>query len=166
MGRWEIETCMGEMRIALTRPLRESRVASCAAPFRERSWVNVAARRFLLMAPRNKRQRHLQRLVEEKKQRLAIERADLELTDVVLNDDEFDLDGMPLDDNLVQRRLEDVIKWNPAANDVMRAAYTGDSRATSYRRAKEKEQRHRSVADCPKIHTFFPSSQISHKLCY
>ena len=25
---------------------------------------------------------------------------------------------------------------------------------------------HRSVADCPKIHTFFPSSQISHKLCY
>jgi hypothetical protein len=80
----------------------------------------------------------------------------LELTDnIIIDDDDFDLDGMLLDPGLVQTRWEDLIKWNPIAEHAIRAAYTGDSRVTKYRKLKEKEQRHRSVAGCPKIHTFF-----------
>ena len=106
--------------------------------------------------PSQQAQSHLQRLAREKKQKLAIERADLELIEtVVIDDEEFDLDGMAFGSNVVQERWEAIIKWNPAAENVTRADYTGESRATMYRRVKEKEQRHRSVADCPKIHTFF-----------
>jgi hypothetical protein len=116
------------------------------------------------MAPPNKQKRHLRQLLHSKKQRMVTELADLELREnIVIDDEDFDLDGMLSDPDLVQRRLEEIIKWNPAADHVMRAPYTGNSRATKYRKLNAKEQRHRSVADCPKIHTFFtrtPSADL------
>jgi hypothetical protein len=82
------------------------------------------------MAPPNNRQPQLRRLLDAKEQKLAIVRADLELTDnIILNDDDFDLDGMLSDPGLVQTRWKDLIKWKPAADHVMKAAYIGDSRA-------------------------------------
>ena len=41
------------------------------------------------------------------------------------------------------------------AQSMFRASHTGDSRATKYRKHNAKEQRHRSVDDYPKIHSFF-----------
>jgi hypothetical protein len=108
------------------------------------------------MAPPNKQKRHLRQLQHSKKQRTIIELADQELREnIEFDHEDFDLDGMLSDPDLVQRRLEEIMKWNPAADHVMRAAYTGDSRATKYRKLQAEEQRHLSVADCPKIHTFF-----------
>ena len=109
----------------------------------------------LEMAPPKKRQRHLHMLMKQKQQKLAIENADRELVDHVDEDEDFDLDGMALESALVQSRWESLMKWNPAADHAIRAAYTGDSRATKYRRLKEKQDRHASVANCPKIQTFF-----------
>lgn len=114
------------------------------------------------MAPPNKQKRHLRQLLHSKKQKTAIELADQELREnIVIYDEDFDLDGMLSDPDLVQKRLEEMIKWNPAADHIIRAAYTGDSRATKYRKLHAKEQRHRSVADFPKIHTFFTRAKSS-----
>ena len=55
--------------------------------------------------------------------------ADAELKDdapIIVNDDDFDLDGISFDPELVQRRWDDLIKWNPAAENTFKAAYTGD----------------------------------------
>jgi len=97
------------------------------------------------MAPPNKRQRQLRRLLDAKKDSREIRCVELELEDdvqTVIGDDDFDIDGMVLDQELVRSRWEDLIKWNPAAEHSMRSAYTGDSRATKYRKLKDKEQRH------------------------
>ena len=62
------------------------------------------------MAPPNKQKRHLKQLLNSKKQRMIIKLADLELREnIVIDDEAFDLDGMLLDPDLVQRRLEDII---------------------------------------------------------
>lgn len=110
------------------------------------------------MAPPSKRTRQLRQLREAKLQKRAVERASIELIDepqFIVIDEDFDLDGMAHDQNVVEQRWQDLIKWNPEADGTMRAPYTGESRATKFRRQREKEQRHRSVADCPKISTFF-----------
>ena len=113
------------------------------------------------MPPPNKRQRQLHRLLDVKKQNRETERIDFELADeeqVAIIDDDFDLDGLSQNQELLQSRWEDLIKWNPAAEHSLRSAYTGDSRATKYRRLKEEEKRRRSVADCARIETFFAKS--------
>src|SRR4051812_18759358 len=104
------------------------------------------------MASSNKRKRHLRLLQDAKKQKRAILLADQELNETT-DEDDFDIDGMLADPVLVQIRFEDLIKWNPAAESMLRAASTRDSRTTKYRKHTAKEQRHRSVDDCPKIHT-------------
>ena len=110
-----------------------------------------------VMAPPNKRQRQIRRLTDEKKQRLRIEQVNIELCDdiVVADEIEFGLDGILSNTVCLNKRLEDLLKWNPAAERSLRAAYTGDSRATLFRKMKDKQMRHHSVADCPKIDTFF-----------
>ena len=85
-----------------------------------------------------------------------VQQADQELREhIFIDDEDFNLDGISSDPSVVEKRLEDLIKWNPAADNVMRAAYSGDSRATKYRKLNAKEQRHESVANCPKIDIFF-----------
>jgi hypothetical protein len=110
-----------------------------------------------VMAPPTKRQRQIRRLTEERKQRVRIEQVDIELFDdfVPTDDIEFGLDGILSNPVLLNTRLEDLLKWNLAAEHSLRAAYNGDSRATKFRRAKEKQNRDLSVADCSKIDTFF-----------
>jgi hypothetical protein len=49
--------------------------------------------------------------LDAKEQKLAIVRPGLELTDnIILDNDDFDLDGMLSDPGLVQTRWEDLIK--------------------------------------------------------
>ena len=54
-----------------------------------------------------------------------------------MEDEEFDLDGMSFNPDLVQTCWEALIKRNPDADNVIRAAHTGESRATKYRRLGE-----------------------------
>src|SRR5689334_15437298 len=116
------------------------------------------------MAPPNKRTRQLRLLFDAKRQAEANIRADAELVDEVpieISEDEFDLEGIAFNQDLVQRRWEDLIKWNPDAEKSMRAAYTGDSRATKYRKLQQQQERHRAVAGCSKIDTYFQKSNPS-----
>jgi hypothetical protein len=54
-------------------------------------------------------------MLDAKNQEIEIRRIDLELVDDVDKvGDEFDLDGMALNQELVRTRWEDLIKWNPA----------------------------------------------------
>lgn len=114
------------------------------------------------MAPPSKRMCQLRQLRQAKQQKRAVELASIELMDepqLVVIDEDFDLDGIVHDQNIVEQRWQDLIKWNPEAERTVRAAYTGDSRATKFRKQREQEQRHRSVADCPKIRTFFKQTK-------
>ena len=58
---------------------------------------------------------------------------------IIIDEDNFDIDGMLADPVVVQTRLEDLIKWNPASECIFRAAYTGDRRASKYRKHNAKE---------------------------
>ena len=109
------------------------------------------------MPPPNKRQRQIRRLAEERKQRLTIQQVDIDLLDDVVPSDDIDFgfDGMLSDPLLVTTRFEQLLKWNPAAECSLRSAYNGDSRATKYRRLKDKKLRHLSVSDCSKIESYF-----------
>ena len=114
------------------------------------------------MAPPTKRQRQLRRILDAKKQATEIRRIELQLLDDVEKEgDEFNLDGMALNQELVRMRWEDLIKRNPSAYHTMKSAYTGDSRATKYRTLKDKKHCHRSVADCPKVNSFFTQIRSS-----
>ena len=107
------------------------------------------------MAPPNKRKRQLLRLQEAKRHANEKQQIDLELLDpVAIADDNFDLDCMLDEPEIIGSRLELMLKWNPAAEHSLRSAYTGDSKRTKYRRLKEKQDRHRAVADCPRIDNF------------
>lgn len=109
------------------------------------------------MAPPNKRQRQIRRLTDERQERLRNKQAESELQDgvVAADDIEFGLDGIISNPVLLNSRLENLLQWNPSAERSMRSAYVGTSRATKFRQLKEKRIRHLSVADCPKIDTFF-----------
>ena len=63
------------------------------------------------MAPPNKRKRHLRFLQDAKKQKKDILLADQELNEnIIIDEDDFDIDGMLADPVVVQTRLEDLIK--------------------------------------------------------
>ena len=74
---------------------------------------------------------------------------------------ESDDEILALDDSLVSEDaqdsiLEKLLVWNDEATPLSKAAYTGDSRWTSWRRAVKKHRRHESVKSDPKIFSFFP----------
>ena len=64
-------------------------------------------------------------------------------------------DMMQNDEALISERFHALLQWNSAAEKSQRAAYTGSSRATLFRRQADKLKRHQSVAGFKKIDSYF-----------
>ena len=81
--------------------------SSIAQPTLEKNHLETIEKK---RAPPNKRQRHLKHLKSEKKHKRAVDHANQEPYDDFAIEDEHWTDRLPLDENLVQGRCEDLIK--------------------------------------------------------
>lgn len=117
------------------------------------------------MAPPNKRQRHLKHLQELKRLDREAVAVTSELTDspeeISVVDDFFFEGLMERDTNLIEKRLEDLIKWKPEAGSQLRNYYSKDSRTTIYRRNLEKKKNSEIMAGSKTIDMYFSKSQFT-----
>lgn len=106
----------------------------------------------------SKRRLHLERLQEAKRARREADGIAIELIDGathVEEDEFFFADNIDRDEELIQQRWDELIKWRPGADNHIRCVYNKDSRTTLYRRKIELDKRIKSVADCRKIDSYF-----------
>lgn len=108
------------------------------------------------MGRQGKRQRHLNVLLQAKKNAISVARADFELQEerVDVSDEFYFADMMESKTDVIEERMESLLRWNSAGNDF-RSGYSGDSHTTKYRRRVEKQNRHEAVIDCRKIDSYF-----------
>ena len=105
------------------------------------------------MAPPTKRQLEARKMNNVKRSRINLDNAERELC---MDDDDFDFqDIIQNDEALIKERFNAVLEWNSAAEDSLRAAYTGSSRATLFRRQADKLKRRQSAAGFKNIESFF-----------
>ena len=74
------------------------------------------------------------------------------------DDDVLVLDDISVSEDAQSLILEKLLVWNDNATPRSKAAYTGDSRWTAWRRELNKQRRHESVKNDPKIWRFFPKT--------
>lgn len=68
------------------------------------------------------------------------------------------MDEADVSEDCQDKVLEQILVWKDSASLPSRAAYTGDSRWTAWRRDVKKQRLHDSVKNVPKIWNFFPRS--------
>lgn len=116
----------------------------------------------IIMVRPSKRRLHLERLQQAKQARRQADDIDIELIDVAphVEDDEFFFaENIDRDEELIQQRWDELIKWRPGAGNHIRCVYNKDSRTTLYRRKIENDKRIKSVADCRKIDSYFARAE-------
>ena len=72
------------------------------------------------------------------------------------NDEVLILDDADISEDCQDEVLEKLLVWKDGASLPSRAAYTGDSRWTAWRRDLKKQRLHNSAKNVPKIWSFFP----------
>jgi hypothetical protein len=125
-------------------------------------FCDAACSLHLDMAPPNKRQRHLKQLQEQKRIDRTVATVTAELVDAPddsLSDNDFFFEGMmDRDPELIEKRLEDLIKWKSGAGSHLRNCYHKDSRITIYRRNREKKKSAEIMARSKTIDMYFTKS--------
>ena len=131
----------------------------------------VASVTLIATMPRlGKQRQHLQRIAESRRAANQAASAEQtthdELLDSSNDDDEHDYilveDDVVADDDL-QSVFEKTIQWKEGAGQQFRKAYTGDSRATKYRRLAQANVRLAVASKCRSITDYFQTSQGSNE---
>ena len=117
--------------------------------------------------PRRGRQlKHIQQVAERRRARnqAAVAALALPPEDELLqsSSEEDDQEYIVIEnDAVLEPTFQNAIKWKEGAGNQFRTAYTGDSRATKYRRLARANERQAVASKCRSIHEYFGTSQSS-----
>jgi hypothetical protein len=125
MGRQVFGIFMGRRYLLASKPL--------AQPFvqllRGKSRFNC---NLSIMAPPNKFQRHLERVLEARRLKKVSDHASDKLQDdPIIHDYFYFADMWSVNPEVIKRRWKDLISWKPGAGNHLRPSYAKDSRINS-----------------------------------